>query len=233
VLFSSAEVAKRINDTFEPAWETVRPVPTVTIDFGNGEKITRTLHGNIATYVCTADGKVLDILPGIYEPKVYTQRLMGIATLHQMTKSERPERVTEVTRSYHTMRVDMLKAGGKRGSVPLDMGKAVVESPLKMLARMQSVALPPAVPTNTGERHGSTAAEIAGWKELADDTRINETNRRLQIHTYLGQHGLVTPNDMVKWLYKEVLHADLDDPYLGLGEVLFKDYPFAREDARR
>src|SRR5262249_3464288 len=146
VLFSSAEVAKHINDTFEPAWETVRPVPTVTIDFGNGEKITRTLHGNIATYVCTADGKVLDILPGIYEPKVYTQRLMGIATLHQMTKSERPERVTEVTRSYHNMRVDMLKAGGKRGSGPLDMGKAVVESPLKMLARMQSVALPPAVP---------------------------------------------------------------------------------------
>ena len=87
MLFSSADVAKQINDMFEPAWETVRPVPTVTIDFGNGEKITRTLHGNIATYVCTREGTVLDVLPGIYEPKAYTHRLVGIATLHQMTKN--------------------------------------------------------------------------------------------------------------------------------------------------
>jgi hypothetical protein len=32
-------------------------------------------------------------------------------------------------------------------------------------------------------------------------------------------------------MYKEVLNADLDDPYLGLGRVLFANYPFAKEDA--
>ncbi len=30
---------------------------------------------------------------------------------------------------------------------------------------------------------------------------------------------------------EELVHADLDDPYLGLGEVLFATYPFAKEDA--
>jgi hypothetical protein len=31
---------------------------------------------------------------------------------------------------------------------------------------------------------------------------------------------------LVKWLYKEVLHLDLDDPYLGLQTTLFDGYPF-------
>ena len=37
--------------------------------------MTRTLHGNIATYVCTADGQVLDILPGIYAADAYQAKL--------------------------------------------------------------------------------------------------------------------------------------------------------------
>ena len=35
---------------------------------------------------------------------------------------------------------------------------------------------------------------------------------------------------MTRWLDREVLHADLDDPYLGLGKILFDTYPFAKED---
>jgi hypothetical protein len=38
---------------------------------------------------------------------------------------------------------------------------------------------------------------------------------------------------VTKLVYKEVLHVDLDDPYLGLGEVLFATYPFAKEDGGR
>jgi len=39
-------------------------------------------------------------------------------------------------------------------------------------------------------------------------------------------HPGAKPADVTKQLYREVLHADIDDPYLGLGETLFKDYPF-------
>ena len=41
------------------------------------------------------------------------------------------------------------------------------------------------------------------------------------IHEYLAERGDTTPSDMTKWLYRDVLKADLDDPYLGLGELLF------------
>ena len=232
MLFSSTEVAKQINDMFEPAWESVRPVPMVSIDFGNGAKITRTLHGNIATYVCTADGKVIDVLPGIYAPYVYTQRLAGMASLHALIKNARPDNVADKLQSYHAFGITSLKqAGSKPGLDLADMGKAMVENPLKRLARLQSMPAP-ASPAAAGPWR-TKAEEIAGWKELADDTRINETTRRLQIHTFLAGRAPLTPANMVKWLYREVLHADLDDPYLGLSEVLFKNYPFAQEDAGR
>jgi hypothetical protein len=42
----------------------------------------------------------------------------------------------------------------------------------------------------------------------------------------------VQPAAVMKRLYKDVLHADLDDPYLGLGPTLFANYAFAKEDKK-
>lgn len=83
MLFSDKKIAKYINENFEPIWVKVAPVPTVTIDFGNGKKIKRTVTGNIATYVCTTDGYIVDILPGIYKPKKY---LSSLVTLNKTTR---------------------------------------------------------------------------------------------------------------------------------------------------
>ncbi len=69
-------------------------------------------------------------------------------------------------------------------------------------------------------------------KELAEDTRINETLRRRQIHEKLVATGPVPPKDLLKWLSKDVPRADLDDPLLGLGDVLNRNYPFADEDRK-
>src|SRR5438874_4453378 len=44
----------------------VRPVPKVTIDFGNGKKLERTLAGNTIIYVCSSEGEVADAFPGVY-----------------------------------------------------------------------------------------------------------------------------------------------------------------------
>jgi hypothetical protein len=73
------------------------------------------------------------------------------------------------------------------------------------------------------------AEDVANWKLLVEDTQVNETVRRRQIHETLAKEA-TRPEKITKWLYKEVLHADLDDPYLGLGNVLFANYPFTKED---
>jgi hypothetical protein len=232
VLFSSDEVANFINEHFEPVWESVRPVPMVTIDFGNGHKITRTLNGNIATHACNSDGTVLDILPGVYTPDKYRQQLEQLLLLHRYSLAAGPNRLSLRLKDYHDKQAARLE---KKEPVNVLM---VVSGGPSILAVESTVRLVARGGTNrAAARAASTpnppAEQLAGWKELAEDTRINETIRRLQIHKKLAQLGNVKPTDVTKWLYKEVLHADLDDPYLGLREILDKQNPFASEDGAR
>jgi len=230
VLFSSDEVSQYITDNFEPAWESVRPVPLVTIDFGNGHKITRTLNGNVATHVCAADGTLLDVLPGVYTAEEYKRQLEQFVLLHRYAQLPGPAHAR--LKVYHEQQAALLaKQKAPASLVEVRGGPSIlgIETTVQLVASGRSnrgvdraaSAAPPAPP----------AEKIAGWKELAEDTRINESLRRRLIHEKLAATGKVQPKDITKWLYKEVLKADLDDPHLGLGELLNRQYPFAAEDA--
>jgi hypothetical protein len=81
VLFSDKQLASYINKNFEACWQPLRPVPTLTVDFGQGRVLKRTLHGNIASYICQADGQVIDILPGLYGPRTYQDNLQTLLSV--------------------------------------------------------------------------------------------------------------------------------------------------------
>jgi hypothetical protein len=72
-LYSNAKVSQFLRDNYVLHWQSVRPVPRVTIDFGDGRKLERTLTGNSAHYVLSADGTPLDVLPGLYSPLAFLQ----------------------------------------------------------------------------------------------------------------------------------------------------------------
>jgi hypothetical protein len=72
---------------------------------------------------------------------------------------------------------------------------------------------------------------LAERPELKLDTEVNERIRRKDVHAHLAKVGIVRPDHIKNWLFREVLHADLDDPKLGLGAMLNENYPFADEDA--
>lgn len=251
MLFSSDVVAKAMNEQFEPVWVSVRDVPMVTIDFGGGNTITRTLNGNVATYALHPDGTVLDILPGIYQPEEYIKQLQQLHWLYSYIyfpgKGKPADRLAE----YHQRQADLLADGKEPGKFEFDpraaVSKARIENPIKFVIAGQPAAKPEKANVNTPAQIAvqqyrqadakpaeSKAAEtLRGWKEMTEDTKLNETAHRKAIHGHLAKAGSVQPKDVTKWLYKEVLHADLDDPHLGLGEVLNKNYPFAEEDAKR
>lgn len=242
-MFSRENVAQFINAYFEPAWESVRPVPIVHIDFGNGTMLTRTLHGNILTSVCDAEGHVLDALPGIYAEKEYLHQLDQLRLLARYVGARPADRRAETLRAYHHEHAKALKnhtrpqefaLKSRAGAAPKaaragGVSKSVIERPVEViLAAAKPVAVHPEESPKL-----TTKEDVASWKELAEDTRLNETTRRLQIHELLAGTGLVQPSKVTRRIYKNVLHADLDDPYLGLGKVLFETYPFGREEARR
>ena len=109
MLFSNDAVATFVNKYFEPVWESVRPVPILRLDFGNGNVITRTLHGNIATYVCTAEGQVLDILPGIYTRAAYLDQLTQFRLLANYVDQQGKDKRAARLREYHKAQAKALK----------------------------------------------------------------------------------------------------------------------------
>src|SRR5690606_23274385 len=70
-LYANEAIRQKLADNFVLHWQSVRPVPVVTIDFGDGRKIERTLTGNSAHYVLASDGTPLDCLPGLYSPAAF------------------------------------------------------------------------------------------------------------------------------------------------------------------
>jgi hypothetical protein len=225
VLFSNDRVADFINQSFEPAWQSVRPVPIVRIDFGDGNVLTRTLHGNILTSVCTSDGFVVDALPGIYTEPAYRTQLGLLRAMAESIHSVPADKREGALIAAHRMAAQLLKKPFNDARL-LYYTKSDIETPIKLT--IQAGAPGGAKPEKTVL---ADKEDVANWRALEEDTRLNETARRLQIHELLAQVGLVRPDQVTRPIYKDVLHADLDDPYLGLGEVLFASYPFAKEDA--
>ena len=70
-LYANAEISKYLKDHYVLYWKSVRPVPKVTIDFGDGRRLERTLTGNSIHYILTSDGLLVDGLPGLYSPALF------------------------------------------------------------------------------------------------------------------------------------------------------------------
>lgn len=289
MLFSNPKVADYINEWFEPVWQSLRPVPTVTIDFHNGHVVKRTLQGNIATLICSPDGEVLDVLPGIYTAAGYLmqlEKLTGLSAIMRSEKARRKQLLAEFyglrdpearenwpTRPSHSgwsfnkasanrrgafgadqpsdLNQAFTPAGNSGGSSLLGrlvkaryangpehgtpsgpatrlMGKSSVEAPLK--AAVDPGFVPPHYEPKTPPKglRNLSAEEASKWDALLHDTIINERLRREMIHKKLMESDTHLAGDILKWLYREVLDSDLDDPYLGLGKQLFGGYPFEK-----
>jgi hypothetical protein len=79
-LYANTTISKLLRDNFILHWQSVRPVPKVTIDFGDGRKLHRTLTGNSIHYVLAPNGKVIDGLPGLYGPQKFKMWLAELLT---------------------------------------------------------------------------------------------------------------------------------------------------------
>jgi hypothetical protein len=90
VLFSNPTIAKLMNEEFVPHWVNVRDAPKVTIDFGDGRVLERTLNGNIATYICLPNGQTLDVITGLNDEATYTRRLREGLELYRALRAKAP-----------------------------------------------------------------------------------------------------------------------------------------------
>ncbi|GAB4188124.1 MAG: hypothetical protein Fur006_28400 [Coleofasciculaceae cyanobacterium] len=112
-LYPNAEVSKVLRDRFILHWQSVRPAPKVTIDFGDGRKLERTLTGNSIHYILDAQGRPVDALPGLYGPQAFLQQLgqaeKAVKETSKLSGSQRDNYV----RQYYRDRIAAIQANWK------------------------------------------------------------------------------------------------------------------------
>ena len=243
-LYSNAQVSQLLRDKFILHWASVRAVPVITIDFGNGHKLVQTITGNSIHYVLDADGRAVDALPGLYNARTFIAELEGAAdAVAQEGKGTSPAAYQEATtqRLLAAWRTDLaaVAPGGP------DLSKAN-ETTLQSLTddnrwsqiaarHFQETAFDPqstqlieskfptawqAAPLAVSKR----AVETPALKALGNlqesvtvDTVRDNYMFRPQILTFLEEaqaHGF-TLDQINNWVYAQVFLTPKDDPWLG------------------
>ena len=110
-LYSNSEVSKLLRENFILHWESVRAVPKVTIDFGDGRKLERTLTGNSIHYVLDEDGHPICALPGLYGPAAFLRELERAHQLSASLRGTTTDRDREILlERFHQTRLQELEA---------------------------------------------------------------------------------------------------------------------------
>ena len=74
-LYPNSSVRDLLTSHFVLHWQSVRAVPIITIDFGDGRQIRRTITGNSLHLVLDEHGRPIDILPGLYASATFVREL--------------------------------------------------------------------------------------------------------------------------------------------------------------
>jgi hypothetical protein len=90
LLYPDPQINQLLRRDFVLHWQSVRPVPRVTIDFGDGRRIERTLTGNSVHVVLDDHGRPVDALPGLFSREVFLDQLVQARWLARVDRRELP-----------------------------------------------------------------------------------------------------------------------------------------------
>jgi len=88
LLYPDPQINQVLRRDFVLHWQSVRPVPKVTIDFGDGRRIERTLTGNSVHLVLDMYGQPADALPGLVAREAFLEQL---AQARRFARADRRE----------------------------------------------------------------------------------------------------------------------------------------------
>ncbi|HSE17782.1 MAG TPA: hypothetical protein VLB46_12075 [Pyrinomonadaceae bacterium] len=208
VLYPNAEVSAVLHDRFVLHWQSVRPVPTVTIDFGDGRKLERTLTGNSIHYILDSDARPLDALPGLYGPRAFVRGLLDGERLFKLLAG-----VNDMQRNLTLMMYygdqhktisaawtkDITKIGGKAPEgfriIKGRNGDALSIAPLALTKAITETTILRAM-TVASEQLGKVTDEDA-WKKIA---QLHPTDAELDdrsISLIRRQNPTITGDDLM------------------------------------
>jgi hypothetical protein len=147
-LYANTEVSKVLRDRFILHWQSVRPAPRITVDFGDGRKIERTITGNSIHYVLDADGNPIDALPGLYGGKAFITALSRAEEVASKLRNAGSERET-LLRAFHQERLEAIATEWARDLA--DAGAVMTPLPVAPITAAKDVRLTAAAVTPSSE----------------------------------------------------------------------------------
>ena len=178
VLYSNADVSEYLKEHYVLHWKSVRPVPKVTIDYGDGRKLERTLTGNSIHYILDSEGRPIDAIPGLYGPFAFRRMLINAEGMFHRTSGKTVEARNALLMAYYRLQarnlaldwaLDIEQIGGKipEGFVITrdTSGNALSIAPLAVTKAMTETSILQAITAPTEALVQVTDEEA--WKKIA------------------------------------------------------------------
>lgn len=213
VLYPDPSIVPLLRDHFVLHWESVRPVPKIVIDLGDGRFIRQTITGNSAHYLLDADGRVLDVLPGMVSPAAYRAQLSSWNELQKRLRRT-GDRAAELQLFHSQALSHLIETRTRYMAVPIieerrqpptakeaammAMSKSAPELPI--LTRLDPKAsmreLPQPLWDSIGEGEKSevvfskSALELMARKQPLTDAMLDQLRASIAADTILNQEEL-------------------------------------------
>lgn len=234
-LYPDPSIAERLRDRFVLHWESVREVPVVTIDFGNGRHLKQPLTGNSAHLVLDKNGQPFDALPGLVAPQAFVKWLDSTQEFWKANHHSEQSAFWKSVRSYHQRRsVERRKNGtaiaahqrvadlnplDKRWTAAGQNMQVLLSSESKTLLKNQRPADAPMLIAAT-----KSIAEVPLLlavqpieKPIARDTAFNLLALQTKLDDWFTNSQRAFQYDsLTNRMYAELFLMPLDDPWLGL-----------------
>jgi hypothetical protein len=241
LLYSDPAIAAILRKKYVLHWHSVRDVPVITIDMGDGRKIRQTITGNSAHYLLASDGTVLDVLPGLYSPDAFRVHLEEWDVFHRTLDASNRE---AGIRAYHATRlanpyevaatrlapaafraeskmvlevplIRELQLGGKRATV----AELVERDPWRRIGEEEK--------DNVHFSEGSLALmrnkqpltdELLDnlRRTVATDAAYNENELHRRVHEWFAGGEVRDLPSLNERVYAELFQTPSSDPWLGL-----------------
>jgi len=157
LLYPEARINRMLRERYVLHWEALRAVPIVTIDFGDGRKLVRTLTGNSVHLVLDPQGRPVDAMPGLVLPDAFVQWLeRGLA----LARCDRKELALQHER-FLRQPVPLPRESRAMRASAVAMAKHVVEAPI--LRAVSPVELDSAQAQQLHARVADTFARGTQW----------------------------------------------------------------------
>jgi len=197
-LYANESISRLLREGWVLHWESVRPAPRITIDFGDGRRIERTITGNSLHYVLASDGRVVDVLPGLYGPGAFLFELEEVGPLARRVSGLAPDRFRAALRSHHEARLAEVTSVSEQS---LDASSR----------RLMRSKLGP------GTSDEAFKKMLTGFEaSLRDDTLHNESTFRRTLHEWLSKGDTPVLAALTNRIYDELFLTPRTDPFLGL-----------------